>query len=431
MNDNISRILAGVLAVGLVVLGIFTFNQNSQLTDTQDALTEAETIGTQVADSLNQANTDATALADQANEASTQASMNLADANAINTEVNNQLVDANATATQAADEAATSQRNLQLTATRSAVEAAGDIVIAQNTAQANADALTTAQAEATELAENVASTATEQSNQFNDVVATVTEQSNMLADASATETGYVSSLAQSDDTIATQAVEIANAQATIDVQSTALAIVEEAAEEALPDKPEDEEEDTDSTDNSDDVEVVDGLVSVKGLDFTIAVPEDYFFFDLRTDQDDAIDTLSDLGLAYSGMVGIAQQGPPLYIAIGFRDEPNPSDGTVSNLILTIEELPSEMTIEDYIEQSISFLPSEFEVTSNEVLIIDGEEVGRLELEAEILGINIEQLGYIYMIDDTVYFLAYTVGQFDDDLLVLLEASALSFEFTGD
>ncbi|MEO1287061.1 MAG: hypothetical protein AAFV93_04780, partial [Chloroflexota bacterium] len=142
MNDNISRILAGVLAVGLVVLGIFTFNQNSQLTDTQDALTEAETIGTQVADSLNQANTDATALADQANEASTQASVNLADANATNTEVNNQLVDANATATQAVDEAATSQRNLQLTATRSAVEAAGDIVIAQNTAQANADALT-------------------------------------------------------------------------------------------------------------------------------------------------------------------------------------------------------------------------------------------------------------------------------------------------
>ncbi|GAB5494171.1 MAG: hypothetical protein Phog2KO_43860 [Phototrophicaceae bacterium] len=413
--SNFVRGIIGVLVIAVLGLGAFTFNQSNTLTDTQNNLADVEISGTTVADTLNTANDTIDQLTtdlDSANAEITEVSSNLDSANAEITEI---VEAAAATATQNAEIIATAEAqvaelnplvvllstqvvNIAETATTQAMQSSDDLAtvnaeiteivqMASADATQNANVLATANAEIIQVVESADATATQYSIEIVDVESTVS-----ALNMQATNTANI---------MATQTSDLATAQALLETQNS--------------------QDDTDS-----DVEIAslgEGFILFEASDFDIYVPENFIIYDLRTHQEQALNAFSKLGFAYSGIEFIASVGE-LYIITGASDTPN-EDGSLDNLIVTRESLPYSIDMEEYLEFAEEFFPDEIEILELSVITIDGEDVGLMQTQSDFGFVTVQQLIYVYNVDNVIYSLGYTTNDLADNRAEF-EASLLSF-----
>jgi len=419
---NLVRGIIAICVIALLGLGAFAFTQFNTLTETQNNLADVETAGTAIADTLNTANDNIDELTtnlDAANAEITQVIGERDTANAEITEVSSNLDAANAEITQAVSDLATA--NAEIT---QAVDAAN------SSATQSADDMATANAELDQLGSSLNLLSTQNAN----VVASATAQTIQSADDLATANAEITQAVESAAATATQAaIELADAQATIaalniaattsaDFSATQASDLATAQAPSPTQVPPTETEDATTSD----VQVAslkDGFVLFEASDFDLYVPEDFIVYDLRTNQEEAVDAFSKLGLAYSGIEYIASLGG-LYIVTGASDTPN-ADGTLDNLLITNEILPFSMEMEAYLEMGAQLFPAALEIIEQSVITINGEDVGLMRTQINDGLISIQQLIYVYNVDDVIYSFAYTTNVLADRRAEF-EASLRSF-----
>jgi|GEM_PF-3268346 len=472
MDNNMSRVVMVVLGVALVVAAIFAFNQTNSLNETATELADAESAGTQLAEeaagtatqaavNLSDANASSTQSADNAAATGTQNAVEIADANASATQSSDDaaatgtqgsvnLDSANTTATQSADNANATERSLQVTGTRSAVQAVSDLYVAGSTATQAAENLATVQAEAAENsdiiadmeseattaaenlanmeseatsvaanladveseatigAENLATMEVEATGFADNVAATATQQANELADALATVAAITGDLASSEEMVSTLEADLDEANETIDTQATSIAAGAD---------------DNNSTTN---IDVEDGFFLYETSDFSIMLPEGYVVFDLRTEQEEAIETYGEMGLAYIGAQSVATQGTGAATVIGVRDTPN-EDFTVDTFLVLIQPAGLNLDMETFIDASVAMLPDQLTALEQDVLDVDGEDVGYVVIENAGGFLVVMQIAFVYNVDGQIYFIFYsTTEDRFDDLRPTYETSAFTF-----
>jgi len=471
MDNNMSRVVIVVLGVALIIAAIFAFNQTNTLNETATELADVEGAGTQLAEeaagtatqasvNLGDANDSGTQSAENAAATATQNAVEIADANASATQSSDDaaatgtqgsvnLDSANATATQSADNADATQRSLQVTGTRAAVQAVSDLYVAGSTATQAAENLATVQAEATENTEmiadlesdattaaenlaNVESDATSVAANLADVEdeatrvaddlatmeveattfadnadATATQQAEEIADTVATVAAITDDLNSSEEMVSTLEADLDEANETIDAQATTIAGFDK-----------DEDDNTSSSSEG-------GFVLFEAEDFSMLMPEDFLVFDLRTDQDEAIEAFDDLGSPYDWLADNAREGEDSFTVIGARDTPT-GLFSIDAFLMDIDEAIQGFTAQSYVNILVGFFEDQdYDIIEEGIIEQDGPDPGYVIVDT---GNGLVNLVYVYVVDGTAYLMFFETTEDNfDDVREEFDTSAQSFQ----
>ena len=154
------------------------------------------------------------------------------------------------------------------------------------------------------------------------------------------------------------------------------------------------------------------------------------------DIEEVIDLISEnadmLGPEFEQIFALVEQNPELFRFYAFDPDVLPSGG-MTNVNITATPLPMELDMEDILDLSASQYPSSMEIVESDVVELgEYEDVGRLVIEADVMGLEQVVLQYILLIDETLYSVTYTTsGGAFEDYLPIFEASAETFEIIED
>ena len=410
------------LGLALLIAVYFFFTQSNTLSDTEALLESANEASTSVALELADAQGEATQLAETANEASTSAALELADAqseatqlaetaNEASTSAALELADAQSEATQlveaaneastsaaleladAQSEAATREAHIVATATQSAMEAAVALSAMESSATQNAETISSLEAE-------------------------VTEQAQILADTVATSSAIQTLLDDNVSQAATQLAELETARNTISEQATALAETSVTDSDSVPPPIKDVSS----------LEVPDDYVLFQTKEFQLYVPSDFLVFDIVKQQDEAIETFTELGEVYDSLAESAREGTTSAVVLGALDAPDVFI-SVDNLVIATEEVFFPIPLDSYLEGMASFFPGDTEVLVQEVITINERDFGRSVIAMDFGFLDAFVIIYVTMEDDNIYIMIYTTtGNNFAERQAGYEASLGSFTF---
>lgn len=109
-----------------------------------------------------------------------------------------------------------------------------------------------------------------------------------------------------------------------------------------------------------------------------------------------LDSLKSLGPEFTQTAQNIEQNPDVFVLWAFDRPPGPS-GYITNANVTREDVPSGISIEDYLEASLKLLPSYVQFVDQGVVSLGTYEAGKLVLSSDIQGLR--GLSVVYSIKD--------------------------------
>jgi hypothetical protein len=139
-----------------------------------------------------------------------------------------------------------------------------------------------------------------------------------------------------------------------------------------------------------------------------------------------------LGEDFAAVVEIAQQNPDLYKLFAIAPTLM-EDGVLTNINITGTPLGMTLDMDTILELLPSSFPDSVEIVESEVLSLgDYEEVGRLVVRMEVMGLDQEISIYAFLIDEVLYGIAFTTSvDAAKELNLVFEQIASTFEVTGE
>jgi hypothetical protein len=123
-----------------------------------------------------------------------------------------------------------------------------------------------------------------------------------------------------------------------------------------------------------------------------------------------IDVAEDmLGEEFEAILELVRQNPDLYKLFAFAPEWT-EEGVMTNINVAGTEFPMEIAMDEILELLPASLPSSIDVVDSEVIELgDYEEVGKLTLDFEIMGLEQRLTMYVYLIDEQLFNLTITTA----------------------
>lgn len=160
------------------------------------------------------------------------------------------------------------------------------------------------------------------------------------------------------------------------------------------------------------------------------LPERFDGGDMGVKLQSIIDTMKDLGPEYAESARLLEDNPDVFVLWAFDPVKGPS-GYITNVNITKEDVPSGITLQDYMEASLNGLPSSMGVVDQGTTSVGALEAGKLVLSSDIRGLK--GLSVIYSIKDGNRFWNVTYSTGADEFVQRSadwEQSIRSFELDG-
>jgi len=138
------------------------------------------------------------------------------------------------------------------------------------------------------------------------------------------------------------------------------------------------------------------------------LPERFEGGDMGAKFEAILDTLKSLGPDFAQAAQTIEQNPDMFVVWAFDTQRGPS-GYVTNVNVTKEDVPSEISIEDYLEAALNGMPEQIKLIDQAVVSLTAFDAGKLVLSSDIEGLR--GLSVVYSIRDGEQFwnVTYSTG----------------------
>ena len=140
-----------------------------------------------------------------------------------------------------------------------------------------------------------------------------------------------------------------------------------------------------------------------------------------------IETLRNLGPDFEQMAQMLEQSPSAFALWAFDSKVGDS-GFLTNVNVVAERVPSDVTLETYLELFAKQLPDQFRVVGQGIVPLDGYEAARYLLEFTLQGVQGEQIMYVIKSGNNVWAVTCSTGAGEfDRRLPIFEQSIRTFK----
>jgi hypothetical protein len=186
-----------------------------------------------------------------------------------------------------------------------------------------------------------------------------------------------------------------------------------------------------TTDEAEEIDTEDWL-RIEGNGVALKLPLNFQGGDLEEVIELVSENIDMLGDGFDMIAPILESNPEIFKLYAFDPELLPNGG-LTNVNITAVPLPMRIDMEELLELTASQYPRGFDITETDVIELgEYEDVGRLLIEAEVMGFEQTVLQYAFHLDEVLYSVTYTTAtDVFEDLLPIFEASAETFEVVED
>jgi hypothetical protein len=174
------------------------------------------------------------------------------------------------------------------------------------------------------------------------------------------------------------------------------------------------------------VAAIEGWERFEGGGAELWLPASYVGGD-ESQLDAIIETLRSLGPEFEQMAQMLEQSPSAFALWAF-DSKVGDTGFLTNVNVVTERVPSDVTLETYLELFTRQLPGQFRVVAQGIVPLDTYEAARYLLEFTLQGVQGEQVMYLIKSGNTMWAVTYSTGAGEfDRRLPIFEQSIRTFK----
>jgi len=139
-----------------------------------------------------------------------------------------------------------------------------------------------------------------------------------------------------------------------------------------------------------------------------------------------VEGIRTLGPDFEEVAQVIERNPSAFLIFAVDSEVGES-GSLTNMNVVAERVPSAVTMNTYLDLVAKKLPRQYRVIEREIVQLDHHQAGRLVLEIEVRDMHVKNLMYAIKSDNTVWAVNYGTGveEFEQRLPVF-EQSARTF-----
>ncbi len=160
----------------------------------------------------------------------------------------------------------------------------------------------------------------------------------------------------------------------------------------------------------------DGWKEIAGQGVTLSLPANYEGGNPSTDLDEITQKLKAIAPSYAQSMEVIKQNPEAIALLAF-DPQSGKSGFLTNVNITKEEVPQDVTVEQYLKAASQQIANQYKVLEQKVVPLDQYQAGRITAEAKAGEITIKQLFYAVKNDKKFWLVMYstTSAEFDQRL----------------
>jgi len=126
------------------------------------------------------------------------------------------------------------------------------------------------------------------------------------------------------------------------------------------------------------------------------LPESFEGGDMGAKFEAILDTLNSLGPDFAQTAQTIEQNPDMFVVWAFDTQRGPT-GYVTTVNVTKEDVPSDISVEDYLEAFLNGMPERIKLVDQAVVSLKTFDAGKLVLSSDIEGLR--GLSVVYAIKD--------------------------------
>ncbi len=153
-----------------------------------------------------------------------------------------------------------------------------------------------------------------------------------------------------------------------------------------------------------------------GAGLALSLPKDYTGGNPSTDLDRLAAELEAIDPQYAQRIESIRQNPEAIAFLAFDPE-SADSGFLTNVNVATESVPADITIEQYLEAATQQLAQLYEIESQEITTVGGDEAGKIVGQFNTDELQVKQLFYAIKRGDTFWIVTYatTAAEFDNRL----------------
>jgi hypothetical protein len=121
-----------------------------------------------------------------------------------------------------------------------------------------------------------------------------------------------------------------------------------------------------------------------------------------------LDTVKSLGPEFAQTAQMIEQNPDKFVVWAFDTQRGPS-GYVTTTNVTKEDVPSDISIEDYLEASLNAMPEQIKLVDQAVVSLKAFDAGKLVLSSDVQGLRGLSVVYAIRDGDRFWKVTYATG----------------------
>ena len=145
----------------------------------------------------------------------------------------------------------------------------------------------------------------------------------------------------------------------------------------------------------------------------LQLPKTYKGGDLSRDLEIISEEMRKLGPNFEPILKGIEQNPEVFALWVFDSQIGPS-GNLTNMNVVSEQLPSEVTLDTYLDSVEQQLPPQWKVLEKEIIQLSRYKAGKVTTEFTLNGTTGKQLAYIIKQGNTAWTVTYSVGKDEFD-----------------
>jgi serine/threonine-protein kinase len=158
----------------------------------------------------------------------------------------------------------------------------------------------------------------------------------------------------------------------------------------------------------------DGWKEIAGQGVTLSLPANYEGGNPSTDLDEITQKLKAIAPSYAQGMEVIKQNPDAIALLAF-DPQSGKTGFLTNVNITKEDVPQDVTVEQYLQAASQQIASRYKVLElRHVIPLDQYQAGRIMAEAKAGEITIKQLFYAVKNDNKFWLVMYSTNSAEFD-----------------
>lgn len=154
--------------------------------------------------------------------------------------------------------------------------------------------------------------------------------------------------------------------------------------------------------------VLPGWKKFAGTDVELQLPDTFTGGDPSKNLDEVVGKLKALGPNYQKIADTIEKNPTAFRIWAFDSQASKA-GFMTNANVTTVQVPSNVTLDVYLDASVKQLPKDFRVVEQKIIPLERYQAGQLTTEFTIGGVTGKQVIYAIREGNTVWNIAYSTG----------------------